>query len=310
MKDRVSNDIGVKEPLEDWASIDWKLVKKRVRNLRQRIYRATQNGQWNKVRSLMKLMLRRDKTNIIHVEHGFNFLGFHIRQFRDGCFTIPQKEKVKNFLMDIRKWLKSHQTVKPEAVISYLNPIIQGWGNYYKHSASKRVFSYVDDQIWKALWKWSLKRHPNKGKKWVAKKYFQLDSGQGWTFKAIVNDRRGGKKTITVHKLRTISIERHTKVKGNASPDDPTLVQHWQSRKTKYGKSYWVKGSKLYKVALQQSWKCPVCGEHLFNGEALHTHHKIAVKDGGQDTVENLIHIHQNCHRQIHMRKRSREQKA
>jgi len=41
-----------------WASINWKSVKKRVRNLRQRIYRATENGQWNKVRSLMKLMLR------------------------------------------------------------------------------------------------------------------------------------------------------------------------------------------------------------------------------------------------------------
>jgi RNA-directed DNA polymerase len=58
VKDRVSNDIGAKEPLKEWADINWKLVKKRVRNLRQRIYRATQNGQWNKVKSLMKLMLR------------------------------------------------------------------------------------------------------------------------------------------------------------------------------------------------------------------------------------------------------------
>ena len=58
MEDRVSNDIGTKEPLQDWANINWKLVKKRVRNLRQRIYRATQNGQWKKVKSLMKLMLR------------------------------------------------------------------------------------------------------------------------------------------------------------------------------------------------------------------------------------------------------------
>lgn len=58
MKDRVSNDIGTKEPLKGWASINWKLIKKRVRNLRRRIYRAAQNGQWNKVRSLMKLMLR------------------------------------------------------------------------------------------------------------------------------------------------------------------------------------------------------------------------------------------------------------
>ena len=36
--------IGAKEPLQDWARIDWKAVKKRVKNLRQRIYRATQNG--------------------------------------------------------------------------------------------------------------------------------------------------------------------------------------------------------------------------------------------------------------------------
>ena len=59
MKDRVKNDIGARKPvLQDWSSINWKAIKKRVRNLRQRIYRATQNGQWNKVRSLMKLMLR------------------------------------------------------------------------------------------------------------------------------------------------------------------------------------------------------------------------------------------------------------
>ena len=58
MKDRVLSDIGTKEQLKDWAFIEWKPIMKRVRNLRQRIYRATQNEQWNKVRSLMKLMIR------------------------------------------------------------------------------------------------------------------------------------------------------------------------------------------------------------------------------------------------------------
>ena len=64
MKDRVQAvpsgiaDIGAKEPLQDWADIDWRHVKKRVKKLRQRIYRATQNQQWNKVRSLKKLLLR------------------------------------------------------------------------------------------------------------------------------------------------------------------------------------------------------------------------------------------------------------
>jgi RNA-directed DNA polymerase len=56
-KDRVNHDIGAKE-LFDWDSIDWTSIEKRVRNLRQRIFRATQNQQWNKVRSLMKLIIR------------------------------------------------------------------------------------------------------------------------------------------------------------------------------------------------------------------------------------------------------------
>ena len=58
MKDRVHLDIGAGTSIQNWASINWKQVKKRVRNLRQRIYRATQQAQWNRVRSLMKLMLR------------------------------------------------------------------------------------------------------------------------------------------------------------------------------------------------------------------------------------------------------------
>lgn len=58
VKDRVRMDIGTGKPLQDWTDTNWKLIKKRVRNLRHRIYRATQNQQWNQVRSLMKLILR------------------------------------------------------------------------------------------------------------------------------------------------------------------------------------------------------------------------------------------------------------
>lgn len=58
VEDRVNQDIGPRGPLEDWESIAWKPIEQRVRKLRQRIFRATKNGQWNKARSLMKLMLR------------------------------------------------------------------------------------------------------------------------------------------------------------------------------------------------------------------------------------------------------------
>jgi RNA-directed DNA polymerase len=92
-------------------------------------------------------------------------------------------------------------------------------------------------------------------------------------------------------RLAEIPIQRHVKVKGTASPDDPTLRDYWQHRQTRYGKTYWDKGSKYYRVAQSQNWQCPVCHDLLFNGEALHTHHRVQVKDGGTDKEENLIQV-------------------
>src|SRR6266705_6901689 len=47
-----------KHPDTNWNAIDWHQQERCVRNLRQRIFRATQAGDWKRVRSLQKLMLR------------------------------------------------------------------------------------------------------------------------------------------------------------------------------------------------------------------------------------------------------------
>ena len=48
----------VTERITDWHSIDWYKVYSNVRNLRRRIFRATQENNWKIVSSLQKLMLR------------------------------------------------------------------------------------------------------------------------------------------------------------------------------------------------------------------------------------------------------------
>jgi RNA-directed DNA polymerase len=69
VKDRVLRDIGATGPSTEWAEIDWQRARRRVKNLRQRLYRATENGQWNKVRSLTKLMLRSHSNLLLSVRH-------------------------------------------------------------------------------------------------------------------------------------------------------------------------------------------------------------------------------------------------
>ena len=46
-----------KEPT-DWNAVDWRQTQRVVRNLRQRIFRASEEGNHRKMRSLQKLMLR------------------------------------------------------------------------------------------------------------------------------------------------------------------------------------------------------------------------------------------------------------
>ncbi|NES80176.1 MAG: hypothetical protein F6K10_01000 [Moorea sp. SIO2B7] len=61
------------------------------------------------------------------------------------------------------------------------------------------------------------------------------------------------------------------------------LTSYWEGSQTKQGKTHRTKGNKLYRVAQNQGWHCPLCKEHLFNGKQLYTHHLVKVSDGDKD---------------------------
>jgi len=78
-------------------------------------------------------------------------------------------------------------------------------------NASKRVFNRIDHQIWQALWRWSLRRHPNKGKRWVADRYFKIIHGRKWNFAVTVADRRGVQKTLGLVRLSDMTVMSRSK---------------------------------------------------------------------------------------------------
>ena len=82
--------------------------------------------------ALRGLQLNQEKTKIVHINDGFDFLGFNVRQYKGTLLIKPQKEKLREKLQEIRDWLKAHPGATQEQVIRQLNPIIRGWGNYYR----------------------------------------------------------------------------------------------------------------------------------------------------------------------------------
>ena len=263
----------------------------------------TQIKQWLAKKGLE---ISPEKTRIVNIRDGFDFLGFNVRQYGGKLIIKPQKEKVLAFCKEIGKTISSLKAKTQSKLIQELNPRIIGFANYYKGVVSKETFSYINYRIWEYLWRWAKRRHPSKAKKWVKNRYFKRYKGVDWTFMCIGTGRNGKDKTYTLYNISSTPIIRHIKVKGQSSPDDPELVEYWQKRQQKYGKSHWAKGSKYEAVAKKQNWKCPVCGDSLFNDEEIETHHIVPVKEGGSDDADNLIHLHKPCHKQVHSKSKGK----
>ncbi len=210
--------------------------------------------------------------------------------------SYPQKTKWKQ-KVSMSAVMK---TVKQEVLIKKLNPILRGFANYYRGVVSKGTFSYIRYRVWKYLWDWCKRRHQRRKLKWVKIKYFRRIEGENWTFCCMTEGRKKEKKLLSLYNIAETPIVRHTKVKGTASLFDAELSNYWEKRGQKMGKNYWAKGSKYFQVAMKQKWKCPVCAETLFNEEEIETHHIVPVKAGGGDGIDNLVHLHKACHKQVH----------
>ena len=246
------------------------------------------------------LKLSEEKTKLIHIDEGFNFLGFNVRHYGGKLLIKPQKEKVLAYVKKVGRLISDHATVKQDILIGKLNSVLRGFANYYQGVVSKETFTYISYRVWQYLWRWCKRRHPMKRKKWIADRYFRTINGVCWQFSCEIEGRRGNRELFTLFDITKHPIVRHIKVKGTASPFDAELKDYWEERSKKLGKSRWAKGSKYYKVADYQSWKCPICGQALLNGESIETHHIVPVIKGGSDDTENLIHLHSACHKQVH----------
>jgi len=131
VKDRVPRDIGAKAPLSNWYAIDWQRVSKRVRNLRGRIYRATQREQWNRVRSLMKLMLRSYSNLLLAVRRVSQINRGKRTAGIDGVTVTTPEQRV-----DLVNVWQEYQPWRVKPVKRVYIPKANAWGNAWDRGSN------------------------------------------------------------------------------------------------------------------------------------------------------------------------------
>lgn len=253
---------------------------------------------WLKERGLT---LSEEKTRIVHLTEGFDFLSFNIRHYpapqttRTGWKLLikPSKEAVQTVQKKLKDMWSKGQGTRVRSVLTKLNPVIRGWANYFRTVVASETFHHLDNWMYFKAACYARKMHPNKSNAWRHQRYWgrlHLDRRDSWVF----GDKQTGGYLL---KFRWFPIERHTLVKGTASPDDPRLKDYWAKRQAAKAKDLTLSNQKLAK---RQQGRCRECGETLFNEEELQVHHLLAQSQGGKDSYSNLVLVHLLCHQRIH----------
>jgi RNA-directed DNA polymerase len=246
------------------------------------------------------LKLSTEKTKITHIRDGIDFLGQNARKYKNRVFMKPSRKNVKSFLEKVRAIIKGNKQATAEQLINKLNPVIRGWANYHRHSASYETFRKVDHAIYKALRQWAKRRHPDKPTKWIWKKYFCNIDGHRAAFYAKITDKDRKATRLLLFWASNMSFKRHIKIKGEANPYDPAWETYFEERIGLQMLEDLKERKRLLRLWFSQDGICPVCSQKITKMSGWNIHHIIRRTDGGKETMNNLVLLHPNCHRQVH----------
>jgi len=177
------------------------------------------------------LSLSKEKTKIVHIDEGFDFLGANVRKYHGKLLMRPTKANIKGVLEKSRILLRRHLGSKTEVPLRQLNSLLRGWGFQFRHLVASKTFSYLNNRLFRQLWKWARKRHNNKGARWAKQRYFTTVGNDRWVFYARHNRTKGRSRPLIQFRLSRLPIRRHIKVRSEARYHDARYAEYFKERR-------------------------------------------------------------------------------
>jgi len=248
----------------------------------------------------LDLTLSKKKTEIVHVNDGFDFLGFHVerRENRKGekqtQITIP-KEAVEDFRETIHVATNGDHNSSERSKIMALNPVIRGWGNYYRYCwSSASTFHDLDNFIWRQVMHWMARKHKTSVRKAVKRL-----EGEG-----------------TRIEIAGATLKRMADLDGSATytrkilKDHPYLEQESINREELPEERQWLgsEGDRAgfedqrHRALERDDWTCQKCGGDLMKSQAQVHHIKPVRKYSNPEEanrLDNLKSLCPECHEEI-----------
>jgi len=115
-----------------------------------------------------------------------------------------------------------------DEIIQTLNPKLRGWCNYHRSSMATKTMYYLDTYLFQTLFRWAMRKHGDKGKEWIAERYWHRREKGKWVFCTEKN---------VLFRPSDVKKKRHVKVRNSVNPyiDREYFMERQKSRKYERG---------------------------------------------------------------------------
>jgi RNA-directed DNA polymerase len=125
----------------------------------------------------LKLTLHPEKTKLVQLglgKDGFDFLGCHLRivksRFKKRTYlfrwpSVKSMKKVRSRVRELTDRRRRARLKDVDAVIADLNPVLQGWGNYFRTGNAASRFNQIDYYVWRCFTRMLGKQRGSRGQR-------------------------------------------------------------------------------------------------------------------------------------------------
>jgi len=241
------------------------------------------------------LQLNEKKTLITHVKDGFDFLGFNIKRMKwnskfnkvtdqETVLIIkPSKKGIKKLMESINKIIVMNKPMRK--IISEINPVLRGWAEHKRISYhSQEVFITIDHWIYRKMKKWAY-WHKGSIRKTISK-YLISTTNRKWNWGVSLTEKVINLSETAIITMRPLKLDKNPYIIEN--------LKYYEKRREKL-----IEAKFRLTVYKLFEHKCPLCNESLHNEENVELHHIKPQKLGGKFKLDNIVPLHEICHKQI-----------
>lgn len=139
---------------------------------------------WDEVAGVLSevgLRLAVEKTRVVHIDEGFDFLGFRIQRHRQRgsdrrlVYTYPSKTSLARVKRNVKTVTRQSTHIFADELFLWLGRMLRGWAQYFRHGSSSKAYHDLQNYVWWRVWIWLVHKHPRRPKRQLIRRYYN-----GW----------------------------------------------------------------------------------------------------------------------------------